>query len=277
MIRYTSLILLSLLLLAKVSRSQENLFDCDHSKRFASYLFNTGQYELSQHELERLLFFCDPDSASQLLLLKSYRKLKKFNKENVYFIGKSVKELQTLSPDFRLEYIRLQMAQKNYSRVQNLAQEGFDFKQKQAHLLGASLLQKDWQMAYELSQQDFTNAGFKMKGLAQIADKSYHQKRKKPWIATALSVVLPGSGKAYSGYWGDAAISFLFTASTSFFAYRAFEKYGTNNVYPWLIGGLAVSYYSANIYGGNRAAVHYNDNLDHEIIHETESILYSDY
>ena len=277
MIRYISLFLLTLLVLAKPLWSQENLFDCDHSKRFANYLFNTGQYELSQHELERLLFFCEPDSASQLLLLKSYRKLKKFNKENIYFIGKSVSDLQTLSLDFRLEYIRLQMAQKNYSRVQNLAQQGLDFKQKLEHLLGASLLEKDWQKAYEISQQDIPDPSFKMNGLIQIADKSYHQKRKKPWIATVLSVVLPGSGKAYSGYWGDAAISFLFTASTSFFAYRAFEKYGTSNVYPWIIGGLAVSYYSANIYGGNRAAVHYNDNLDHGFIHETENILYSDY
>lgn len=277
MIRYISLSLLALIMLAKVSWSQENLFDCDHSKQFASYLFNTGQYELSQHELERLLFFCDPDSASQLLLLKSYRKLKKFNKENVYFIGKSVSELQALSPDYRLEYVRLQMAQKNYSLVQNVAQQGLDFKQKQEHLLGASLLKKDWKKAYEISRQDFSNAGFKLNALVKIADKSYHQKRKKPWVATVLSVVFPGSGKAYSGYWGDAAISFLFTASTSFFAYRAFEKYGTSNVYPWIIGGLAVSYYSANIYGGNRAAVHYNDNLDHGFIHETENILYSDY
>lgn len=277
MIRYISVILLSFLMFLKISWGQQNLFDCDNSKRFANYLYNTGQYELSQHELERIVFFCEMDSSSELMLLKSYRKLKKFNDANLFFVGKSMSDISTLAPDFRLEYIRLQMAQQNYSQVQNAIQQGLNFNEKSEHLLGATLLQKDWNAAYKLSQVDIPNPSFKLVGLTKVAQESYFAKRKKPWVATLLSVVLPGSGKAYSGYWGDGAISFLFTASSSFFAYRAFQKYGTNNVYPWIIGGLAVSYYSANIYGGNRAAVHFNDNLDHGFIHETEDLLFSDY
>ena len=48
---------------------QENLYDCDKSRTFADYLYNTGQYELSLHELERISYFCSFDSASQLMML----------------------------------------------------------------------------------------------------------------------------------------------------------------------------------------------------------------
>ncbi|MFA9391422.1 MAG: hypothetical protein ACERKD_16555 [Prolixibacteraceae bacterium] len=277
MIRYISLLLLVFLFSHNISWGQQNLFDCHNSKRFAQYLYNTGQFELSIHELERIQFFCESDTNSQLLLLKSYRKLKKYDEANLFFIDKTIDDIGQLPPDFCLEYIRLNMAQNNYNLVNNAIQQGLVFPGMQEHQLGATLLQKNWQKAFTLSQSAPPNTSYQMSSLIKVAHKSYAIKYKKPWIATLLSVVVPGSGKMYSGYWGDGAISFLFTASSSFFAYRAFQKYGTSNVYPWLIGGLAVSYYTANIYGGNRAAVHYNDNLDHSIIHETENLLYSDY
>lgn len=276
MIRYISLIILFLSVQSQ-AWSQQQLFDCEQSGRFAKYLFNTGQYQLSQHELERIQFFCNPDSSTQLLLLKTYRKLSQYTQENIFFADKNISQIGKMSPEFRLEYIKLQMMQQNYAQVQFAIQQGLDFEQKQEHILGASLLQMNWEEAHSISEQYGSNINYKLLGLKQIAKRSYEAKRKKPWLATAMSVVIPGAGKAYSGYWGDAAISFLFTASSSFFAYRAFQKYGNNNIYPWIIGGLAVSYYTANIYGGNRAAVHYNDNLNHGFIHETENILYSDY
>jgi len=96
-------------------------------------------------------------------------------------------------------------------------------------------------------------------------------------LASLISVIVPGAGKMYCGYWGDGALSFLFSASSTFFTIRGFNKYGSKSVYPWIIGGLAVSYYSANIYGGATSAIRYNTNIDHTFIHETEEILYSDY
>lgn len=277
MTRYTSLLFIILLFILNNLWAQQNLFDCNNSRRFANYLFNTGQYDLSQQELERIGFFCEMDSSSQLLLIKSYRKLKKYNEGNLFFMGKSVTDLGKLNPDFRMEYIRLLMAQQNYRQVQLAIEQGLDFSQKKEHELGTYLLLKEWEKAYEISHPPMANLNLKMAGLTQIAEKSFAEKRKKPWVSTLLSLVVPGSGKMYSGYWGDGAISFLFTASSSFFAYRAFQKYGPNKVYPWIVGGLAVSYYSANIYGGHRAAVRYNENLDHGFLHETEEILYSDY
>jgi hypothetical protein len=277
MIQHTKILTIILLFLVKISVGQDNIFDCDNSKRFAEYLFNTGQFELSQHELERISFFCEYDSTSQLTLLKSYRKMSKFDKANQFFASKNIDSLNNLNPDFRDEYIRLLMTERKYSDVQKEIADGLNFSQEEEHKIGTELLLKNWEKAYQLSIQDNTQLNFKLAGLRGVAEKSHKAKRKSPVLAAIMSAVIPGTGKMYCGYWGDGAMSFMFTASSAFFSVRGFNKYGSKSIYPWIIGGLAASYYTANIYGGASSANRYNENLDHAFIHETEQILYSDY
>jgi hypothetical protein len=272
-----AIVLSIFLLLALQSRSQSNLFDCDHSREFASHLFNTAQYDLALHELERVNYLCRPDSNSLLLLLKTYRKTNHSNAAFEFFNKYNFEELNQLNPDFRQEYIRLLMTEKQYTNVQQLITKDFDFKEKEAYHIGTMLLLEQWNEAYLLAQKTDNKQGIKLAGMKQIATQSHLAKRKSPFLATLMSVVLPGSGKMYSGFWADGAMPLLFTASSAFFAYRAFDKYGTQKVYPWIAGGIAVSYYTANIYGGNRAAILYNNNLNHSFIHETEHYLYADY
>jgi TM2 domain-containing membrane protein YozV len=185
--------------------------------------------------------------------------------------------LNHLSADYQDEYIRMLMAEQKYTDVQKTINGGLHISQEFEHRLGTELLLKNWEKAYQMSRQEIPKTNYKISGLRQIAEKSSMAGRKSPFLASLLSVVLPGAGKMYCGYWGDGAMSFLFTASTTFFAVRGFNKYGTGRVYPWIIGGLAASYYVANIYGGATSAKRYNENLDHTFIHETEEILYSDY
>ena len=277
MIRPIKLTVLLLFVFVIHTVGQNNLYDCKNSKNFATYLFNTGQYELSKHELERINFFCDFDSTIQLMLLKSYRKLNLFKQEELFYVTNGIENFDRLSGDFRDEYIRLLMTEKRYGEVQKILDERKTFSQQYEYRLGTELLLKNWEKAYQISQTNVARMNFKIMGLKHIAEKSYGAKRKSPWLAALMSVVLPGSGKAYCGYWGDGAISFTFTASTAFFAIRGFNKYGTRSVYPWIIGGLAVSYYAANIYGGATSAKRYNNNLDYSFINETEKVLYSDY
>lgn len=277
MIRFTSVFVFLFCIVANQVFAQDSIFDCDNSKNFAKYLFNSNQYELAQHELERIGFFCEQDSVTQLMLLKSYRKLQLFNDVNLFFMGRNETDLNAMSPEFRLEYIRGLMIQEDFQLVRNRFAKGLNLDEEYEYQLGTSLLLMNWNEAYNLSQKSDNKVSFKLTGLRRIAEESYHAKRKKAWLATLMSALVPGSGKMYCGYWGDGVISFLFTASSSFFASRAFNKYGSDKVYPWLAGGLAISYYAGNIYGGNRAAIHYNEHINHEFIHETESILYSDY
>ncbi|MDA3816320.1 MAG: hypothetical protein PF486_03015 [Prolixibacteraceae bacterium] len=274
MIRHINTFIFIFLMVIPNLFAQDDIYDCENSKQFANYLFNTNQFNLAQHEFERLDFFCDLNDNTRLLLLKTYRKNQHFNQANQFF---QTGNLKAMSDRFKMEYIRLMMSQQLYGEVKKAIDEGLNFPEKFEHHLGIALLQKEWEQAYFISTQQNTHNGIKAKGLVSIASESYNSKRKKPWLAALMSVVIPGSGKAYSSYWGDGFVSLLFTASTGFFAYRAFNKYGTNNAYSWIAGGLAVSYYSANIYGGAKAAQRYNENLNHRYIHETEDILFSDY
>lgn len=259
------------------SKAQENLFDCENSRRFAQFLFNTSQFELAMHELERVNFLCKADSSTQLLLLQAYRKTLNFDKANQFYGLKTFEKITSMNEPYKHEFIRLQMAQGRYGDVNRYIESGFDFKGKHEHQLGSTLLLKNWNQAYHLSQNGNLPNTIKIIGLKSVAERSYLAKRKKPWLATVMSVVVPGSGKIYAGYWADGLMSFLFTASSGFFAYRAFNRYGPDKVYPWVAGGLAISYYTANIYGAGKAAAKYNNNLDHQFLHETERILFSDY
>jgi hypothetical protein len=259
------------------SAGQNNLFDCGNSKNFANYLYNAGQFELSQQEFERIGFFCNFDSTSQLMLLKTYRKLKNFEKEELFFDTLGLGKLNLLSADYRDEYIRLLMSEQKYTDVQKTIYGGFPVKQEFEYRIGTELLLKNWEKAYQLSCQDIPKVNFKIAGLKKVAEKSVQARRRSPFLATLLSMVVPGAGKMYCGYWGDGAMSFIITTSSAFFAVRGFNKYGTKRVYPWIVGGLAFSYYAANVYGGATSAIRYNENLDHAFIHETEEILYSDY
>jgi hypothetical protein len=258
--------------------AQENVFDCNRSKEFGRYLFFTHQYELARHELERVNFFCEFDSSSNLMLLQTFRKLRLFDNENAFFNLMRVNEtLYSARLDYRDEFIRSLMAQGRYRDVIEHIDAGFDFNQKAENHLGALLLQQKWTEASSFASKQETTGSISYNLLKDVAGKSVQTKRKKPWVAAAMSVLLPGSGKAYCTYWGDAAISFSFIASSTFMTYRAFNKYGSHSVYPWIAGGIAASYYLANIYGAHQSATRYNNNLNHTYVHETERILFSDY
>lgn len=278
MIRYFKYLLISgFIFIIEPICAQTNIFDCENSLNFSVYLFNTQQYELAQHELERITFFCSYDSTIQLMLLKTFRMQQQFQKANIFFNSKSNVELIQLNSEFQKEYIRLLMAQQFYSKVKEQIIAGINQNEKIEYRLGAELLLQNWEEAYQISKQYNYNGSFKLTGLKSIAENSIQAKRKKAWLSTIMSIIVPGSGKMYCNYWGDGITSLLFTASSGIFAFRAFHKYGTHKLYPWFIGGLAVSYYAANIYGGNRAAIHYNDHLDQQFIHDTEEILTADY
>ena len=164
------------------------------------------------------VFFVNSIRLSHLMLLKTYRKLKKFDKEELYYNSQGPGNLNLLSADYRDEYIRMLMTEQKYTDVLKTIDGGLPVRQEFEHRLGSELLLKNWEKAYQLSRQDVPKANFKITGLKKVAEQSYQARRKSPLLASLLSVVFPGAGKMYCGYWGDGAMSFLFTASTTFFA-----------------------------------------------------------
>ena len=109
--------------------------------------------------------------------------------------------------------------------------------------------------------------------LYSLTGEFEQQKYKKPALALAMSAVLPGSGKAYSGRWGDAAVSFLFVTTGAYASYRAFSKKGISSFNGWLFGGIAFSFYASNLYGSFKAARNHNEQVRNQYQHDAEDII----
>jgi len=115
------------------------------------------------------------------------------------------------------------------------------------------------------------------KQLYDITRSFEQQKYKKPMVALAMSAVFPGSGKAYSKRWGDAAISFLFVTSSAWASYRAFKQKGVKSFNGWMFGGVAFSFYTSGLYGSFKSAKTHNQNLRIQYQNNAEGTIYNSF
>ena len=113
--------------------------------------------------------------------------------------------------------------------------------------------------------------------LYNLTSSFEQQKYKKPMVALAMSAVIPGSGKAYSKRWGDAAISFLFVTTSAWASYRAFKQKGVRSFNGWMFGGIAFSFYTSGLYGSFKAARTHNELLRFQFQNNAEDTIYYSY
>ncbi|MFH1319815.1 MAG: hypothetical protein ABII90_04070 [Bacteroidota bacterium] len=128
---------------------------------------------------------------------------------------------------------------------------------------------------YYLNNGDLIKANYA--DLYQLTYNFEHEKYKSPALALMMSAVIPGSGKAYSKRFGDALISFLFVSTNAYASYRAFNKKGIKSPNGWIFGGLAFSFYSANLFGSAKSAKRYNSDLQKRYQNNAENIIYTSF
>jgi hypothetical protein len=85
---------------------------------------------------------------------------------------------------------------------------------------------------------------------------------RKPWVAASLSAVVPGAGKVYAGQWKDGLFSLLFVAINGYQSYRGFHQKGLQSARGWIFGGLALGFYTGNVYGSAQTVKRYNRKQD---------------
>ena len=79
--------------------------------------------------------------------------------------------------------------------------------------------------------------------------------RKSPWVAGALSAVIPGLGRVYTGRWPDGLMSFLLVGVTAGVAAQGFYEDGRDSVRGWILGSIAALLYVGNVYGSAVGAI----------------------
>jgi len=74
-------------------------------------------------------------------------------------------------------------------------------------------------------------------------------KKKSPWIAGALSAIVPGLGKVYAGSNAQGLATFIRVTLLAGLATENYLRHGIKNPQFWFFGGLASAYYVGGIYG----------------------------
>ncbi|MEN8119594.1 MAG: hypothetical protein ABFS35_04580 [Bacteroidota bacterium] len=256
----------------------QNIHDLNHSKQFADYLYKTGQFQLASEEFERIVFLDSTNQNLKLKLINSYRKAENYslalNRINLFF----GEQLFNLPADFAEEYVKLLM----FTKQDSLAYLYLSLNKtlipstRQNYQLGSLLLQKKWGESFQYAMKYPVSSDKKNADLHLLAFEAKQLKYKKPGVAALMSFVIPGSGKAYTRNWKDAAISFIFVSVNAWQSYRGFNKYGTESVYGWVFAGLASGFYIGNIYGSAKSAKKYNKKIDDELYHKVRHIVLDD-
>lgn len=94
--------------------------------------------------------------------------------------------------------------------------------------------------------------------------------RKSPWLAGALSAVVPGLGRVYIGRWPDGMMSFLLVGLTGGLAAQGFYEQGRGSVRGWILGSVAALLYAGNVYGSAIGAVVQRREAEDALMQEIE-------
>lgn len=257
--------------------AQQNLLNYENSLKFARYLVNTQQYTFAAEEYERLNFLWPDDSTIVLELVKTYRLNHDCSQFPSSYLLISAHDKLLSNPTYAEEYLRFCLTCKIEHPQYFDISSSLTLEEQAFYSLGYYWANQHYDSAFSFNK---SNANVLTKNHAQLYDITIEfeqQKFKKPMLALAMSTILPGSGKAYSKRWGDASISFLLVASSAFASYRAFNQKGIKSINGWVFGGIALSFYSSNLYGSFKSTKSYNENLRNRYQHNAESTIYNSF
>ena len=138
-------------------------------------------------------------------------------------------------------------------------------------LIGLSyLMQKQWSEAGEVFKTLQVSDVFVVSEKAQVyhkyADAGARLPTRSPFLAGALSTIVPGAGRLYTGRIGDALNSLVTVGLTGWQAYDGFRRDGLSSVKGWALGTLSSIFYVGNIYGSVISARVYNRNVADEFL-----------
>ena len=235
-----------------------DLFSLTNTAKYARYLLNAGDYSQAIPELNRLVFFDGENLEYQFQLINCYR--------HTYNYSLAIKRMDALFSGFNnmperfaKEYITCNILDENYDHTISLLSGSVEnnLEYKPFYLSYSYIMTEQYYKAEDLLAQSSNTWDPEIRLKASL--KAYRdEKAKKPAVAFALSSIIPGSGKIYTGNWKDGLMAFSFVAISAWQSYRGFKKNGVTSVYGWAYGVASLSFYIGNLYGSVKAANVYN-------------------
>ncbi len=260
------------------SLGAQNLYDREHTEKFAGHLLATRQYAFALEEYERILYFDPSDHSIRMKIIQICRQgglwQQGIERVNRFYPAKA-----QMPADMAAEYLEILLYMGASQSALGFLGSYTALKPKQ-HLqftLDAYLLQKDWSGAGQKLALSDSALWPVNPAYLQLIDRGVNLRSKKAGIALLMSTLVPGTGKVYAGQWKDGLISFLFTAVSGWQAYRGFDQKGTQSVYGWISGGLAAGFYLGNLYGSVKAVRKFNKRQHNDLLREAQQIIYTRY
>ena len=138
-------------------------------------------------------------------------------------------------------------------------------------LIGLSyLMQKQWSEAGEvfktLQESDVISIREKAAIYHGYAERGADLPTRSPLLAGVLSTIVPGSGRLYTGRFGDTVTTLFTVGLTGWQAYDGFHRDGLSSVKGWTLGTLCGIFYVGNIYGSVISARVYNQHVTDEFL-----------
>jgi hypothetical protein len=256
----------------------QDLYDKEHSQKYAEYLFSSRQHTLAAEEFERLVYFDRNNFSFKYYLIKSYRLSGNLNSgiNRIYSFYRS--SLDTMPPIMATEYLKLELLSDSLSVVGTFIQRNNRVLPVTKDVIQSCylLLSGDYNQANILSEDAAgKNQGFPRE-IKILTEKAARIKFKSPVIAGGFSAIVPGTGKFYTKNWADGVVSMLFVVANAWQAYRGFNDHGIKSTYGWTFASLSASFYIGNIFGAVKAAKRYNKNKRNEIDNQVFDFVRSD-
>ncbi|NOZ47686.1 MAG: hypothetical protein GXO79_13030 [Chlorobi bacterium] len=269
---YLTAFALFVLINLRVGYSQD-LYNLNNSLKYADYLYKSHEFNLAANEYERVLFIDSTNNLAAFRLVESYRKsalysiaINRLEKYNV--------NINTMSHDWAKEYVRLLILNQNYALLNNYIQS--ENALASADKIFYSAISDAYTYNWDKAKSDIKNnsnpQNKSIQELKNILSQQDKLKYKSVPLAIALSAIVPGTGKIYSGFWKDGLFSLLVVGVSGLQAYRGFQKNGISSKYGWIYLTMGTGFYIGNIYGTGKAVNKRNSGLNHKIIHQIEDI-----
>jgi len=251
----------------------------ENVRKFADFLYEQGDYLRAAGEYQRYLFY-EPQTSEQIRykIALCYR-----------FAGQTEQAIQNFQMLLRVHpegrftsqayyqigatYFLQDQFEQSVEFLREALPHVTDARQHAAaeQLIGLSyLMQKQWSEAGEVFKT------LQRSGIPSVSQKAamYHSYAKNgaglptrsPFLAGALSTVVPGAGRLYTGRFSDALTSLFIVGLTGWQAYDGFQRDGLSSVKGWTLGTLSGIFYVGNIYGSIISARVYNRRVADEFL-----------
>ena len=238
---------------------------------FPEYLESLGENRRAAVEYLRLAHDArDSIAASRAI----YRAARCFEKEGEYWTSRKLfLELDNPANPRRIReaaYYRVGVSDFFLGRLNEVNSRAADAEGSDS-LVNASAYLNGWAHFFARSYSDSRNIFESLEPstfensarfMAERSQEGLELPHRSPFLSASMSVVLPGSGRAYCGRWGDALVNLLVVGGAVGGSIALWEQ---DRGFALTLAGIGAFFYGGNVYGSYVGAKWFNEQQHREL------------